>query len=419
MNFYLTAVIGLILFDYVLNLLVHWLDARRDKSQVPGEFAGLLDAAKYATSRRYQREGDRFELVSSSIMTPLTLGFILLGGFAWVDQLARAPGWGMIPTGLLFGGILLLISQVVGLPFSLYSTFVIEERYGFNRTTARTFILDRLKGLLLGLALGGAVFAAVLWFFAAAGPLAWLYSWLAVTGFQLVLVYLAPVYIMPLFNKFSPLPEGPLRSAIEDYARREGFALKGIYTMDGSKRSTKANAFFTGFGRWRRIVLFDTLVEKHTVEELVAVLAHEVGHFKLRHILRMMLVSVLASGAMFFVLSLFIRQPGLYEAFGLSFEPIRGVDPIYAGMVFFGFLYSPINLLLSLAVNALSRRHEFEADAFAARTAGTPEALVSALKRLSVDSLSDLEPHPFKVVLEYSHPPVLERIRALRAGAVT
>jgi STE24 endopeptidase len=273
---------------------------------------------------------------------------------------------------------------------------------------------DLVKGLLLTTLIGGPVFAGLVWFFSRAGDLAWLYSWAGITAVQFLLIYIAPVFIMPLFNKFVPLDDGELKASISSYAEKEGFSLRGIFTMDGSKRSTKSNAYFTGFGRWRRIVLFDTLIEKHSVAELVSVLAHEVGHYKLKHIQKMLAVAVLSTGLMFFILSLFITRPGLYAAFGLEMAAIDGRTPVYAGLILFGFLYAPISLLLGLVQNRLSRKHEYEADAFAATTYGRPDAMIEALKKLSVDNLSNLTPHPLKVFLEYSHPPVLERIRAIR-----
>jgi STE24 endopeptidase len=232
---------------------------------------------------------------------------------------------------------------------------------------------------------------------------------------QVLILLVAPTWIMPLFNRFTALEEGPLKEGIDAYASQQGFQLQGVYTMDGSRRSSRSNAFFTGLGRWRRVVLYDTLVASHDRDELVAVLAHEIGHNKLRHIPRMIAFSAVSTGVMFFVLSLFLSREGLYQAFGVSTGPVGGSMPIYAGMVFFGLLYAPMNLLLSVVQNGLSRRHEFEADAFAVRTVAEPGAMVKALKRLAVDNLSNLTPHPLKVFVEYSHPPVLERIRAIRA----
>ena len=302
----------------------------------------------------------------------------------------------------------MVASTALGLPFRIYSTFVIEERFGFNRTTGRTFVLDRVKGLALGAVLGGALLAAVLFFFDWAGPLAWLWCWGAVTGFMLTAQFVAPTWIMPLFNTFSPLDGGELKDALLDYARSTQFPLDGITVIDGSRRSAKANAFFTGFGSHKRIALFDTLIEQQTTPELVAIVAHEVGHYKRRHILKGLTLSLAHTGALFWLLSLFLDRPGLFDAFAVP-EP-----SVHAGLVFFGLLFTPIELVLSVLVNSFSRRYEFEADAFAADTTGSAEPLVTALKKLSADSLSNLTPHPLQVFLHHSHPPVLHRITALR-----
>ncbi|RUM89316.1 MAG: M48 family peptidase, partial [Thermodesulfatator sp.] len=287
-------------------------------------------------------------------------------------------------------------------------TFVIEEKFGFNRTTVRTFISDFLKGLTLTAIIGGLIFAGVIWFFETMGTWAWLYCWMALGMFQIMLLFVAPVLIMPIFNKFEPLEDGELKKSILDYARKENFKMQGVFKMDGSKRSTKSNAFFTGFGRFKRIVLFDTLIARHTVEELTAIIAHEMGHYKLKHILKGIIRSILMSGFTLWLLSLFMGNQGLFEAFGMDHISV------YASLVFFGFLYAPIGMATGIIDKAISRKYEFQADAYAVRTYGHPEALITALKKLSVDNLSNLTPHPFMVFLEYSHPPVLERIRAIR-----
>jgi len=302
----------------------------------------------------------------------------------------------------------LVATQLLAVPFSWYDTFVIEERYGFNKTTPRTFVLDLIKGLALSAAIGAPVFALILWFFGVMGPLAWLLCWGAVVMVQMFLIFVAPYVIMPLFNKFTPLEDGELRQAIENYAHEQKFKIKGIYQMDGSRRSAKSNAYFTGFGRSRRIVLYDTLIKKHTVAELLAVVAHEMGHYKKRHIIRAMLRSVATTGVTFYLLSLFINNRGLFDAFGMEHVSV------YASLVFFGFLYTPIGMVISSIEHAISRRHEFEADAYASDTTGETEAMITALKKLSVDNLSNLTPHPLKIFLDYSHPPVLQRIAALR-----
>ena len=408
MNIFLIIILGILIGDYLLGLTVDTLNARHLKTDLPEEFDGYYDQAKYKKSQEYLRENTRFGLITDSITTPAIIAFIVLGGFDSVDRFARGFDLGTIPTGLIFAGVLMLIFQIISIPFSVYSTFVIEAGYGFNRTTPKTFIFDILKAWLLTAVLGGILFSAVIWFFERTGSLAWVYCWVGVTLFQVLLMFVAPVVIMPMFNKFVPLEEDELREAIEEYARAQDFKIRGVFSMDGSKRSTKSNAFFTGFGRFRRIVLFDTLIEKQTKDELVSVLAHEMGHYKKRHIQKSVLVSILTTGLMFYVLSVFINNRELFAAFQMQ------EISIYASLFFFGFLYAPIEMILSVFGNILSRRYEYQADAYAATTYKKPRAMIGALKKLSVDNLSNLTPHPLKVFLTYSHPPVLERIMAIR-----
>lgn len=408
MNTYLIIILCILIGEYVLGLIVEQLNLKHLSSDLPKEFHEYYDTAKYKRSQNYLRETTSFKLIEETLGLGFILLVILLGGFNWADQLARGFHYGPYVTGLIFAGIFLLASQILGLPFSIYSTFVIEEKYGFNKTTPKTFILDMVKGLLLGGVIGVPIFLAVLWFFAVAGPWAWLYCWLGLTGIQLFLTFIAPVVILPLFNKFTPLEDGELKDKIEAYAKEQNFQLQGVFTMDGSRRSTKSNAFFTGFGRFRRIALFDTLIEKHTTDELVSVLAHEIGHYKKKHIVKGMFLSVLTTGLMFFLLSFFLHNEALFAAFKME------QTSIYASLFFFGFLYSPISMLLSIFGNVLSRKHEYEADAFAVTTYKKPKEMITALKKLSVDNLSNLTPHPLKVFLSYSHPPVLKRIEAIR-----
>jgi len=407
MNAYLAFILALLVFNWLLSLIVETLNVRNVSTEIPAEFQGIYDAEKYAKSQCYLRDNTRFGQIQAAIMLPLTIAFILLGGFRWVNDVALAASDHMIVQGLVFGGILILLGQIVGIPFSIYDTFVLEEKYGFNKTTPKTFVVDILKGLLLTVLLGAPVFALILWIFDAVS-FAWLWAWGALAVIGLFIQFIAPVVILPLFNKFTPLEDGELRSKIEAFAAGQKFKLSGVFKIDGSKRSTKSNAYFTGFGKTKRIALFDTLIEKHTVGELVAVLAHEIGHCQRGHIKKGIGISLASSLLMLFILSLFITKQGLYTAFG-----IEGT-PLYAGFIFFGFLYAPISMILGIAGSILSRKHEFEADAFAAETTGQPVALIDALKKLSVDNLSNLTPHPLKVFLQYSHPPVLERIKALR-----
>jgi len=353
----------------------------------------------------------RFSFVPQAVDLVLLLGFWFLGGFAWLDGWTRSLGGGPIGTGLVFIGVLLLAKSLLDLPFRYYSTFVIEERFGFNKTTRATFWADTVKGLALALVLGLPLLAAILWFFTRFGDAAWLWCWGATAAFTLFVQFIAPTWIFPLFNKFTPLEEGELRAAVLAYARKVGFPLEGLFVIDGSRRSTKANAFFTGFGKRKRVALFDTLIARHSVEELVAVVAHEIGHYKKGHILQGLALSILQAGVLFWLLSLFLTQPGLFAAFGVA------TPSVHAGLVFFLLLYTPLEVLLALGMQAFSRKNEFEADAYARVTTGAGEPLVRALQRLSADSLSNLTPHPLYVVLHHSHPPLTERVRALRAGA--
>lgn len=411
MNPYLITVLTLLIGFTLFHLWIHALNLKALAPEIPAEFEGVYDGEKYAKSQAYLRETTRVDLVISVIKTTALIAFILLGGFRFLYDTAVNITDTLILQGLVFAGLMMLINTLWSLPFQIHDTFVIEEKYGFNKTTPKTFVTDQLKGLLLGIIIGAPLFALLIYFFDAAGGHAWWISWTAVTLLQLFLLYIAPVVILPLFNKFEPLAEGELRSALENYAQGQGFQLSGLFKIDGSKRSTRANAYFTGFGKNRRIALYDTLIDNHSKEELVAILAHEVGHAKCKHIHKQLLIGILSTGFMFWVLSFFIQQPGLYQAFAL---PGTLPLPIYAGLIFFSFLYTPISTLLSILSSVLSRKFEFEADAYAVKTTDGAGALISGLKKLSVDNLSNLTPHPWLVFLEYSHPPVLQRIQAMR-----
>ena len=409
MNSYLVFILAVLVVGYLLDVSVSLLTLRSLDSVLPGEFVGIYDPDEYARSQEYTRVTTRFGVLQSSVMLPITVAFILLGGFNVLDNYARSLGLSQVPTGLVFTGLLLLLSFLVQLPFSLYSTFGIENRFGLNRTTAKTFVLDILKTMLLAVLLGGPLLALVFWFFQRGGDMAWVYCWMLVAAFTILMQFIAPVVILPLFNRFTPLEDGPLREAITAYAKRRKFPLQGVYTMDGSRRSNKLNAFFTGFGRFRRIVFFDTLLEKMEKNEIVAILAHEMGHWKKKHILKMTVTSLLQTGFMFALLSLFIDNKGLFVAFSMDHVSV------YAGLVFFGFLYSPISTLLSILTNSFSRKYEYEADAYAVASTGLGEELIMGLKKLCRANMANLTPHPLQVFLNYSHPPVVERIRAIRS----
>ncbi|MDX1592403.1 MAG: M48 family metallopeptidase [Balneolaceae bacterium] len=410
MNIFTGIILAALIIEFVLNLAANSLNLKSLSKELPDEFEDEYDEETYAKSQEYTRVKTRFGFVTGIFNLAVLLIFWFSGGFNWLDQTVRSFGYGEIVTGLIFIGALVIGRSVLSLPFSIWSTFVIEERFGFNKTDAKTFVMDLLKGLLLSVLLGAPLLAGIIAFFEYGGTWAWVWAWLAVTAFSLIMQYVAPTWIMPLFNKFEPLEDGELRQSIEKYAESVNFPLQGIYVMDGSKRSSKSNAFFTGFGKNKRIALFDTLIEKHTNEELVAVLAHEIGHYKKNHILKNMIISVVHTGIMFALLSIFLQVPALYDAFYME------EMSVYAGLLFFGMLYSPVESILGIFMQMLSRKHEYEADRFAADTIDQPEEMVNVLKKLSRDNLSNLTPHPFYVFLNYSHPPALKRIEAIRNG---
>ena len=401
--------LAIVLGIYTLRVTASLLNLRSLRPEPPEEFRELATDGAYRRGQDYTRSKTRDGLVEETVSLAAFLAFWFAGGFAMLHGWSQSWGLGPIATGTLVIAILGALRWLLELPFEIHHTFGTETRFGFNRTTPKVFIADTLKSLVLGAAIGLPLLAGLLWLFAR-WPDAWLWGWLGFSAVMLALAFLAPSLLLPLFNKFEPMPEGPLRSGIEKLAEKCGFPLGGLFVMDGSKRSTKANAFFTGFGRNRRIALYDTLIERHGQAELLAVLAHEIGHFRLRHVWQQLGAGLLANGLLFFLLGYALRAPEIYHAFGL---PGDAPLPIHFGLVFFLVLYAPVGQILSLLRNALSRRHEFEADAYAAAATGEPSSLASALKKLSTDSLSNLTPHPLVVWLDHSHPPVVERLRAL------
>ncbi len=408
----MNAVALIILFTlaagYLLELAASLLNIRNIRHEVPVGFEDVYDPERYRKSQAYLKANTRLGQISETVHLAVFLIFWFGGGFARLDTWLRGFGWDPVATGVAFTAVLVALKMIVGLPFAVYAVFVIEERFGFNRMGWKTFVADRIKGLLLGAAVGLPLIAAVLAFFSYAGPDAWWYCWIAVTVVSVALQYIAPTMIMPLFNKFTPLEEGELKTAILTYARSVDYPVANLFVMDGSKRSAKGNAFFTGYGTKKRIALFDTLIRQHTTDELVAVLAHEIGHYKKKHILCGLLIGIVHAGIMLYLVSLFISYPVLFAAF---YMPQMSV---YAGLVFFALLFTPVNFFLGIVLQARSRRNEYAADRFAAITTGRPEAMISALKKLSANNLANLLPHPLYVLLHYSHPPVIARIAALR-----
>ena len=412
MNIYLLIILSALIGEFLLRTLVRVLNLKALDSGLPNEFQGYYDEEKYARSQEYTRVNTRFAFFTTSFDLIVILVFILFGGFNFVDQIIRGFGLSTLPSGLAFFGILFFASDLISTPFSLYQNFVIEEDFGFNKMTLKTFILDKLKGYLLTLALGGVFLTAILFFFEKTGEYGWLYAWGIIGLFMILIQPLFTSVIAPMFNNFTPLEKGELRTAIENYAQKVKFPLSRIDVMDGSKRSAKSNAYFSGFGKQKRIALFDTLLEKHSNDEMVAILAHEVGHYKKHHIKVGILISILHTGLLFWLLSIFIDNLGLFEAFQMK------EISVYGGLTFFMILYSPVELVLSVIMNAVSRRNEFQADAYSAKTTEKSEHLISGLKNLSVSNLGNLTPHSLSVLLDHSHPPVLERITALKKIAV-
>ena len=407
MNPFFFVILFALIIDYAVGLVADVLNLKSLRSELPPDLEGVYQPEDYRRSQEYIRTNTRFDFVTGAFGLAILLSFWFAGGFNYLDQIVRS--WGFVPivNGLLYIGILMAGYSLLMLPFDIYDTFVIEERFGFNRTTQRTFVLDMIKNLGLAALIGGALLSGVLALFQYVGHYAWVYCWIGSVAFSLILEYVAPTWIMPLFNKFSPLQPGELREAILNYAGSVDFPVKNVFVMDGSRRSTKSNAFFTGFGRNKRIALFDTLIARHTVPELVAVLAHEIGHHKKKHILQGTIINIVHAGLLFFLLSIFLGSPGLYDAFYMA-QP-----SIYSGLLFFGLLYTPLEMVLSVAMHVLSRKNEYEADHFAAETTHHPQEMVEALKKLHTGNLSNLTPHPFYVFLNYSHPPLLQRVRAI------
>ena len=408
MNIYLLVIIVFLVGFYILDAVVEVWNSYRITSNIPEEFQDVYDQEKYTKSQEYLKETTRCGLFQGGGFLILTIIFILIGGFNFLDLKIRALSYPDIFTGVIYILILVFISQLISLPFSYFSTFKIESKYGFNKSTKKIFVMDFIKSSILGTVIASVILLVVLGFFEYYPNNGWLIVWAALTLIQFILIYIAPTLIMPIFNKFTPLEDGDLKNEVENFATKHQFNIEGIYTMDGSKRSTKANAFFTGFGKQKRIVLFDTLIDTNTTKELLAVLAHEIGHYKMKHIHQGVIMSIFTTGLMLFLLSFFLDNKNIADAFKMDNVSI------YTSIVFFGFLFRPLEEILSIFNNLISRKNEFAADTFSKDTTNDPESLISGLKKLSVESLSNLTPIKFKVFMDYSHPPVIERIKALR-----
>jgi len=405
-TYYLIIIFALAV-EYLLSTVSSILDMGNIVEEVPADFQDVYDREKYARSQSYLRDRTRFGIFSSTFSLLLILVVIHTGLFGVLDQFVRVQTIQPILAGLLFFGIIFIIQDIISLPFSIYSTFVIEEKFEFNRTTPKIFVIDKLKGYALTVILGSAVIVPILFFFERFGPRGWWIAWGLVTLFMIAVQPLFVHVIAPLFNKFTPLEEGELRLAIEEYSEKVKFPIGRIDVMDGSKRSGHSNAYFSGLGKSRRIALFDTLLEKHTTEEIISVVAHEVGHYKRKHIIKGTALGILETGVMLFIFNLIMKDAALFSVFGVS------DISVYGGLVFFAMLYAPVSMITSLLTTAVSRKNEFEADTFSLETTENPQALVNMLKGLAANNLAHLTPHPLKVFLSYSHPPVISRIAAV------
>ena len=415
-NLFFYLILVILILDYGLERFLVYLNTTYWSDKLPAELQGIYNEEKYSKSQLYEKSKQKFGLLLSTLTFLLMLGVILSGGFAWVDYTVRQFTQNPILAALLFFGVLGFVSSLLSLPFDVYHIFVLEEKFGFNQTTVKTFILDRLKGLLLGVLLGGGFIALIVLIYNSTGNYFWIIALGVITFFMIFMSMFYSNLIVPLFNKQKPLEPGPLRDAIEQFAGKVGFTVKNIYIIDGSKRSKKANAYFTGLGMKKRIVLFDTLIQDHTTAELVAVLAHEIGHYKKKHTLMGIALSILQTGLMLFILSLFIRKDSavaqsLCQAVS-GFSGLEIKQSFHVGILTFGLLYSPLSFIMGLVMNRISRKHEYAADRFAG-VQYDPAALMDALKKLSVNNLSNLRPHPAYVFFYYSHPTLLQRLKAL------
>ncbi len=399
-------IIAIITVEYLVSRILDSLNSSWRTKDLPDVLQNIYKPEEYEKSQKYGKVNSRFSLISGSFQVFLVLGMLLFGGFGYIDNLVHQFADNQIFASLIFFGIIFIVSDILGLPFSIYSTFVIEERFGFNKTTKKTFVLDKLKGYLLAAIIGGGLMTLIIWFYYQTTTMFWIYAWLALSSFSIFMVMFYSNLIVPLFNKQTPLEDGVLRDAIQEFSQKAGFKLDNIFVIDGSKRSSKANAYFTGLGSKKRIVLYDTLIKDLQTNEIVAVLAHEIGHYKLKHTLSSIILSIIQTGIIFYVLSLFIGNPDLSKALGGSAATFE------LGLIAFGILFSPISTVLSLLMNIISRKNEYQADHFAAKY-NQGEALVSALKNLSVKNLTNLTPHPAYVFAYYSHPTLNQRIQAI------
>lgn len=399
-------IITILIIDFIIDKYIDYLNAKHFNDKIPTELSDVYNEEEYYKSQAYKKENYKFSLITSTFSLLLTLAFFIFKGFAWIDKIARDFSDNEIIISLIFFGIIMIGSDVISTPLSYYQNFVIEEKYGFNKSTKKLFFTDKLKGWFLTIMIGGGVLALIVWFYQQTGNYFWIYTWIFISIFSIFMTLFYSSLIVPLFNKQTPLEKGELKSAIENFAKKVGFNLDKIFVIDGSKRSTKANAYFSGFGAKKRIVLYDTLINDLETDEIVAVLAHEVGHYQKKHVFINMIISLLLTGVTLYVLSLFINNPVLSKALSVS-QP-----SFHIGLIAFGVLYNPISEITGILMNYLSRKFEYQADNYA-KEKFNAKALISSLKKLSKNSLSNLTPHKANVFVHYSHPTLLQRVNNL------
>jgi STE24 endopeptidase len=418
-------IIGLFLALFALEFIVEfglnelnlrYLRAHWAERKIPDFFQHNMSAAEYEKSVEYTLAKGQFQRWAE-IYGRVVVLIVLFGGLLpLMDRFSQDLGGRFFSIshfqGLIFCFGVALVFSIVSLPTDLYSTFKLEARFGFNKTTWKLYLTDKLKGFLLGVLIGLPFLFVVLWLMEATGSYWWIWTFFFVSGFQLLMVIVYPTFIAPLFNKFERLPEGELRNRILCLAEQVGFKTNGIFSMDGSKRSAHSNAYFTGIGKAKRIVLFDTLIAQMTIDQGLAVLAHEMGHYKMKHIRRMLVVQTVFLLLGLYVLSLLVDYRPLFTAFGLD-NPSN-----YGALVLFSLLSGPFTFYLGPLINRLSRKHEYEADRFAVETLQTPRPMEEALVNLTVKNLSNLTPHPWYSAYHYSHPTPTERVGAIRAISV-
>ncbi|MFD0963347.1 M48 family metallopeptidase [Pseudofulvibacter geojedonensis] len=399
-------IIGILIFDFLLDSILNALNAKHFNDELPEKLKDVYDIEEYKKSQAYKATNYSFGKLSSIFSLVLTLIFLFIDGFKLINDYAQQFTNDPILVALIFFGIIMLGSDILTTPFAYYQTFVIEEKFGFNKSTKKLFFTDKLKGWLMSIILGGGILSLIIWFYEFAGKDFWVYAWGLVTFFSVFMNLFYTKLIVPLFNKQTPLEEGSLRDKIAQYANTVGFELKNIYVIDGSKRSTKANAYFSGFGNQKQITLYDTLINDLEEDEIVAVLAHEVGHYKKKHIIYNLILSTIITGFTLWLLSVFVSSPVLSQALGVN------TPTFHVGLIAFGLLYSPLSELTGIVMNLLSRKFEYQADNYAKETFNSKD-LISSLKKLSKNSLSNLTPHPWYVWFHYSHPSLLQRITNL------